>query len=215
MKFEKNMLLLYGITDRAWEGRQTLYEQVEEALKGGVTILQLREKNLKEEDFIREAVELRSLCHKYQVPLIINDNVQVAIKSGADGVHVGITDAPVAEIRKLTGKDFIIGATAKTVEQAREAEKNGADYLGVGAVFPSSTKKTAIRITREELERICSSVKIPAVAIGGITDENISEIKGGGMSGIAVVSAIFGAENIEKATAKLKEKAREAVENNE
>lgn len=123
MKFEKNMLLLYGITDRAWEGRQTLYEQVEEALKGGVTILQLREKNLKEEDFIREAVELRSLCHKYQVPLIINDNVQVAIKSGADGVHVGITDAPVAEIRKLTGKDFIIGATAKTVEQAREAEK--------------------------------------------------------------------------------------------
>ncbi|MDO5361218.1 MAG: thiamine phosphate synthase [Eubacteriales bacterium] len=215
MKFEKNMLLLYGITDRAWEGRQTLYEQVEEALKGGVTILQLREKNLKEEDFIREAVELRSLCHKYQVPLIINDNVQVAIKSGADGVHVGITDAPVAEIRKLTGKDFIIGATAKTVEQAREAEKNGADYLGVGAVFPSSTKKTAIRITREELERICSSVKIPAVAIGGITDENISEIKGGGMSGIAVVSAIFGAENIEKATAKLKEKAREAVEDNE
>lgn len=215
MKFEKNMLLLYGITDRAWEGRQTLYEQVEEALKGGVTILQLREKNLKEEDFIREAVELRSLCHKYQVPLIINDNVQVAIKSGADGVHVGITDAPVAEIRKLTGKDFIIGATAKTVEQAGEAEKNGADYLGVGAVFPSSTKKTAIRITREELERICSSVKIPAVAIGGITDENISEIKGGGMSGIAVVSAIFGAENIEKATAKLKEKAREAVEDNE
>ena len=215
MKFEKNMLLLYGITDRAWEGRQTLYEQVEEALKGGVTILQLREKNLKEEDFIREAVELRSLCHKYQVPLIINDNVQVAIKSGADGVHVGITDAPVAEIRKLTGKDFIIGATAKTVEQAREAEKNGADYLGVGAVFPSSTKKTAIRITREELERICSSVKIPAVAIGGSTDENISEIKGGGMSGIAVVSAIFGAENIEKATAKLKEKAREAVEDNE
>ena len=215
MKFEKNMLLLYGITDRAWEGRQTLYEQVEEALKGGVTILQLREKNLKEEDFIREAVELRSLCHKYQVPLIINDNVQVAIKSGADGVHVGITDAPVAEIRKLTGKDFIIGATAKTVEQAREAEKNGADYLGVGAVFPSSTKKTAIRITREELEGICSSVKIPAVAIGGITDENISEIKGGGMSGIAVVSAIFGAENIEKATAKLKEKAREAVEDNE
>lgn len=215
MKFEKNMLLLYGITDRAWEGRQTLYEQVEEALKGGVTILQLREKNLKEEEFIREAVELRSLCHKYQVPLIINDNVQVAIESGADGVHVGITDAPVAEIRKLTGKDFIIGATAKTVEQAREAEKNGADYLGVGAVFPSSTKKTAIRITREELERICSSVKIPAVAIGGITDENISEIKGGGMSGIAVVSAIFGAENIEKATAKLKEKAREAVEDNE
>lgn len=214
MKFEKEMLLLYGITDRAWEGRQTLYEQVEEALEGGITILQLREKNLKEEDFIREAVELRSLCHKYQVPLIINDNVQVALKSGADGVHVGITDTPVAEIRELTGENFIIGATAKTVEQAKEAEKSGADYLGVGAVFPSSTKKTAIRITKEELQKICSSVKIPAVAIGGITDENISEIKGGGMSGIAVVSAIFGAENIKEAAVELKEKAREAVYDN-
>lgn len=215
MKFEKKMLLLYGITDRAWEGRQTLYEQVEEALEGGITILQLREKNLKEEDFIREAVEIRSLCHKYNVPLIINDNVQVALKSGADGVHVGITDTPVAEIRELTGKNFIIGATAKTVEQAKEAEKSGADYLGVGAVFPSSTKKTAIRITKEELQKICSSVKIPAVAIGGITDENISEIKGGGMSGIAVVSAIFGAENIKEAAVELKEKVREAVEDNE
>lgn len=214
MKFEKEMLLLYGITDRAWEGRQTLYEQVEEALKGGITILQLREKNLKEEDFIREAVEIRSLCHKYNVPLIINDNVQVAFKSGADGVHVGITDTPVAEIRELTGKNFIIGATAKTVEQAKEAEKSGADYLGVGAVFPSSTKKTAIRITKEELQKICSSVKIPAVAIGGITDENISEIKGVGMSGIAVVSAIFGAENIKEAAVELKEKAREAVYDN-
>lgn len=214
MKFEKEMLLLYGITDRAWEGRQTLYEQVEEALEGGITILQLREKNLKEEDFIREAVEIRNLCHKYNVPLIINDNVQVALKSGADGVHVGITDTPVAEIRELTGENFIIGATAKTVEQAKEAEKSGADYLGVGAVFPSSTKKTAIRITKEELQKICSSVKIPAVAIGGITDENISEIKGGGMSGIAVVSAIFGAENIKEAAVELKEKAREAVYDN-
>ena len=201
MKFEKEMLLLYGITDRAWEGKQTLYEQVEEALKGGITILQLREKNLKEEDFIREAVEIRNLCHKYNVPLIINDNVQVALKSGADGVHVGITDTPVAEIRKLTGKNFIIGATAKTVEQAKEAEKSGADYLGVGAVFPSSTKKTAIRITREELQKICSSVKIPG-------------IKGAGMDGIAVVSAIFGAENIKEAAVELKEKAREAVYDN-
>ncbi len=214
MKFEKEMLLLYGITDRAWEEKQTLYEQVEEALKGGITILQLREKNLKEEDFIREAVEIRNLCHKYNVPLIINDNVQVALKSGADGVHVGITDTPVAEIRKLTGKNFIIGATAKTVEQAKEAEKSGADYLGVGAVFPSSTKKTAIRITKEELQKICSSVKIPAVAIGGITGENISGIKGAGMDGIAVVSAIFGAENIKEAAVELKEKAREAVYDN-
>lgn len=211
MEFKKEMLLLYGITDRSLTGRQTLYEQVEEALKGGITILQLREKHLDEEAFTKEAVEIGRLCHSYHVPLIINDNVQVALKSGADGVHVGIEDMPVKKIRELAGKDFIIGATAKTVEQAKNAEKNGADYLGVGAVFPSSTKKSAIRITRENLREICSGVKIPTVAIGGINRSNALEMKGGGMDGIAVVSAIFGAENIEQATCELKEKAKEAV----
>lgn len=208
MKFEKGMLLLYAVTDRGFVGRQTLYEQIEEALRGGVTMVQLREKKLPEAEFIAEAAEVKKLCEKYHVPLIINDNVEVAIRSGADGVHVGIEDMEVSEIRKRVPVDFIIGATAKTVEQAQKAERDGADYLGVGAVFPSPTKKNAIRITTEQLKAITGAVSIPAVAIGGITAENVEEIRGGGMSGIAVVSAIFGAEDIFRAAEKLKEKAR-------
>lgn len=211
MKFNRDSLLLYAVTDRAWTGRQTLYEQVEEALKGGVTLLQLREKGLDEESFIKEAVEIRMLCHRYNVPLIINDNVMVAQKSGADGVHVGIGDMPVDAIRRITGKDFIIGATAKTVEQAQKAERCGADYLGVGAVFPSPTKKNAIRITNEQLRQICSSVEIPAVAIGGISLDNVSRIAGGGMSGIAVVSAIFAADDIKSAAGKLRKEAEKVI----
>lgn len=211
MKFNKEMLLLYAVTDRAWEGRQSLYEQIEEALQGGVTIVQLREKNLSESELAAGAVKVKKLCDRYGVPLIINDNYKVAMKIGASGVHVGIEDAPVAQIRKTAGKDFIIGATAKTVEQAKAAEAAGADYLGVGAVFPSPTKKNAVRITTEGLKEICSSVNIPTVAIGGITLDNISEIKGGGMDGVAVVSAIFGAENIRDAASKLKEEAKAAV----
>ena len=206
IKFSKDNLLLYAVTDRSWVGRQTLLQQIEDALKGGVTMVQLREKGLEEDDFVTEAVQVRELCHRYQVPLIVNDNVEVALKSGADGVHVGIEDQPVEEIRSRVGKDFIIGATAKSVEQAQAAERAGADYLGVGAVFPSPTKINAIRITREQLYEICTSVTIPAVAIGGITQSNLSELKGGGMSGIAVVSAIFAAEDIEAATADLKKK---------
>ena len=212
MKFNENMLLLYAVTDRAWVGKQTLLEQIEDALKGGATIVQLREKKLDEDSFIEEAVQARDLCHKYNVPLIINDNVDVAIKSGADGVHVGIEDAPVAEIRKRVSADFIIGATCKTVEQAKIAEAAGADYMGVGAVFPSPTKTNAVRITNEQLCEIVSSVSIPAVAIGGISCDNVCEIKGSSVSGIAVVSAIFGAEDIEKATALLKERAKAVVE---
>lgn len=211
MKFSKDMLLLYAVTDRSWVGRQTLYEQIEDALKGGVTLVQLREKTLAEDEFIAEAVQIKELCHRYQVALIINDNVDAALKSGADGVHVGIGDAPVAEIRRRVPKDFIIGATAKTVEQAQAAENAGADYLGVGAVFPSPTKKNAIRITTEQLKEICSAVSIPAAAIGGISLDNVMEIKGGGMKGIAVVSAIFAAEDIETAASRLKEKAKEAI----
>lgn len=206
MKFQKEQLLLYAVTDRAWVGRQSLYEQVEDALKGGATIIQLREKELDEEAFLREAKQLAALCHSYNVPLIINDNVQIALKSGADGVHVGIEDAPVAQIRKETPPDFIIGATAKTVAQAQAAERAGADYLGVGAVFPSPTKQNAIRITNEQLQEICSSVSIPSVAIGGISYENVDELAGGGMDGIAVVSAVFGAKDIQKSTLELKEK---------
>lgn len=207
MKFNKDMLLLYAVTDQSWVGRQTLPEQIEAALQGGVTMVQLREKNLDEDSFLAEAIQVRELCHQYQVPLIINDNIHVALKSGADGIHVGIEDTPVAEIRQRVPADFIIGATCKTVEQAQAAEKAGADYMGVGAVFPSPTKTTAIRISNEQLREICSSVSIPAVAIGGITLDNMPEIQGGQVSGVAVVSAIFGAEDITAATKELKKQA--------
>lgn len=205
MIFQKDNLLLYAVTDRTWTEKQTLIEQIEEALKGGATMIQLREKNLAETDFINEAVAVRKLCHAYHVPLIINDNLNVALKSNADGIHVGIEDMPVEEIRKRAGKEFIIGATAKTIEQAKAAEAAGADYLGVGAVFPSPTKKNAIRITKEQLQQICGSVSIPAVAIGGIESSNVAELKGSGICGAAVVSAVFAAENILTATAELKE----------
>ena len=211
MKFNEKMLLLYAVTDRAWIGKQTLLEQIEDALKGGATIVQLREKKLDENSFVEEAIQVRDLCHIYNVPLIINDNVDVALKSGADGVHVGIEDTPVAEIRKRVPAGFIIGATCKTVEQAKTAEAAGADYMGVGAVFPSPTKTNAVRITNEQLREIVSSVSIPAVAIGGISYDNVCEIKGSSVSGAAVVSAIFGAENIEKATALLKERVKAVV----
>lgn len=208
MQFYKNSLLLYAVTDRAWTGRQTLAEQVEDALQGGVTCIQLREKQLNEDDFIREAIEIRAICHRYGVPLIINDNIRVARESGADGIHVGQEDCSANEVRKLFGRDFIIGTTAKTVEQAQRAQEDGADYLGVGAVFPSPTKTNALRITNEQLKTICASVSIPAVAIGGISLENMTEIAGCGMSGIAVISAVFAAEDIRAASAELKRKVR-------
>lgn len=205
IEFNNGSLLLYAVTDRSWTGKQTLYEQVEDALKGGVTCVQLREKELDEETFVKEAIEIKELCHKYGVPLIINDNLEVALKSGADGIHVGAEDITVAEIRRKVNKEFIIGATAKTVEQARKAEKDGADYLGVGAVFTSPTKKNAVRITAKQLNEICNSVSIPAVAIGGISLDNVSEIAGCGMNGIAVISAIFEADDIIETTKKLKD----------
>ena len=212
MKFNEKMLLLYAVTDQAWVGKQTLLEQIEDALKGGATMVQLREKKLDEDSFVEEAIPVRELCHRYNVPLIINDNIEVALKSGADGVHVGIEDVPVAEIRKRVSADFIIGATCKTVEQAKIAEAAGADYMSVGAVFPSPTKTNAVQISNEQLREIVSSVSIPAVAIGGISYDNVCEIKGSSVSGVAVVSAIFGAEDIEKATALLKERVKAVVE---
>lgn len=211
MKFHKEMLLLYAVTDRKWTGRQSLEEQIEDALKGGATMIQLREKNLPEKEFIEEAEKIKELCHRYHVPLIINDNVKAAVLSGADGVHVGKEDMPVSDIRKQVPEDFIIGATAKTVEQAKKAEQDGADYLGVGAVFPSTTKQNAIRITKDQLKEICSSVSVPAVAIGGITRQNIEELAGGKMAGAAVVSGIFAARDIQKETALLKKQIQEVL----
>ena len=211
MKLSKDDLLLYAITDSSSLDKKVFFEKIEEALQGGVTILQLREKELDEDSFTDEAIEVKAICRKYGVPLIINDNVNVALKSGADGVHVGIEDMPIDEIRRKTPDSFIIGATCKTVEQAQSAERLGADYMGVGAVFPSPTKKNAVRITREQLKEICSSVSIPAVAIGGITLENVGELQDGGMSGIAVVSAVFSADDIQKAASLLKEKAKSLI----
>lgn len=211
MRIQKENLLLYAVTDQAWVGRQTLLEQIEDALRGGATCVQLREKSLEKEAFAAEAQAVLALCRRYGAPLIINDRVDVALESGADGVHVGIEDAPVAEIRQKTGPDFIIGATAKTVEQARAAEAAGADYLGVGAVFPSPTKRNAIRITAEELRAICASVSIPAVAIGGITRENMGELRGCGMAGIAVVSALFSAADIRAAARELRAAAADLI----
>ena len=211
MKLSKDDLLLYAITDRRNLDKKMFFEKIEEALQGGVTILQLREKELDEDSFINEAIEVKNICRKHVVPLIINDNVNVALKSGADGVHVGIEDMPIDEIRRTVPDSFIIGATCKTVEQAQSAERLGADYMGVGAVFPSPTKKNAVRITREQLKEICASVSIPAVAIGGISLENVDELKGGGLSGIAVVSAVFSADDIQKAASLLKEKAKSLI----
>ena len=204
MNFTAQNLLLYAVTDRAWVGRQTLLEQIESALKGGATLVQLREKDLPRLDYIREAAQATALCHRYGVPLIVNDSLEVALKSGADGVHVGIEDQPVAE-------GFLIGATAKTVEQARAAQAAGADYLGVGAVFPSPTKKNAIRITTGQLREICASVSIPCVAIGGISRENLPALAGGGMDGFALVSAIFSQPDIEAACRELRALAERTV----
>lgn len=211
MKFDKQSLRLYAVTDRTFVGKQTLLEQIEAALRGGVSIVQLREKTLPFDAFVSEAVLVRELCRRYGVPLIINDNVDVALQSGADGVHVGIEDAPVAEIRRRAGKEFIIGATAKTVQQAQFAEQSGADYLGVGAVFPSPTKANAVRITAAQLRTICESVTIPAVAIGGITRENALTLRNCGVQGIAVVSALFSADDIESAAAALLQTAKAVI----
>ena len=212
MEFRKEQLLLYAVTDDAWTGEFTLLEQIEQALKGGVTLLQLREKEMDEEAFVEEAVKVKALCQRYNVPLIINDNLEVAMKSKADGVHVGMEDMDVANIRERVGKDFIIGATAKTVEQAKAAEEKGADYLGVGAVFPSPTKKNALRITRDDLKNIIASVKIPCVAIGGISMENMGELEKSGIAGVALVSAVFAAKDIEKTCGELKTKVKTLME---
>ncbi len=207
MKLKKEQLLLYAVTDRALFGGRTAEEAVREALEGGVTCVQLREKHLPEEALIAEAVRLKALCAQYGVPLIVNDNWRAAIAAGADGVHVGITDASVSEIRAAAPQGFLIGATAKTPAQAVAAEAAGADYLGVGAVFPSPTKPDALRITPEQLAAICGSVKIPAVAIGGITAENLETLRGSGIAGIAVVSAVFGAADIRQAASALHQAA--------
>lgn len=199
MNITEENLRLYAVTDRSWTGTETLYDQVEKALKGGVTLVQLREKELPETEFEQEARVLLQLCHKYNVKLIINDNVELAARVHADGVHIGQSDMAIEKARAILGKDKIVGVTAKTVSQAKAAEAAGADYLGSGAVFGSGTKKDAKPMEHARLQEICESVKIPVVAIGGIDSSNILQLKGRKMAGVAVVSGLFACEDIQKA----------------
>lgn len=196
MNWTNETLRLYAVTDRSWLNGRTLAEQVEEALEGGATCVQLREKALAEDEFLREAVELARLCHRYGVPLLINDNVEIARRSGADGVHVGQDDMEAHAARGLLGSDMIVGVTAKTVEQALRAQDAGANYLGSGAVFGSTTKLNARPMTKETLASICAAVSIPVVAIGGVNRANAASLAGTGIAGIAVVSGIFAAPDI-------------------
>ena len=198
MKCKEEYMRLYAVTDRMWTGRQTLLEQVEDALKGGATCVQLREKELDEESFLQEAYEMKALCEKYGVPFFINDNVEIAIKCKADGIHVGQDDMEASNVRALVGEDMMIGVSVNCVEQALPAVAAGADCLGVGAMFSTSTKLDADNVSFETLKEICDAVDIPVVAIGGITKENMMQLKGTGVDGVALVSAIFAAENIEE-----------------
>ncbi len=211
MRFDKSSMLLYAVTDRAFAKKQTLYEQVNSAIKGGITMLQLREKELSEAEFLKEAEKIKPLCRANDIPFIINDDVDVAVKCGADGVHIGQNDMAAEKVRQIIGEDMILGVSAQTPEQAVKAEEAGADYLGVGAVFPTSTKSDALSVSYETLKEICASVSIPVVAIGGICAENIKELSGSGIDGVALVSAIFGAEDIERECEILKKLTREVV----
>lgn len=211
MKCDKKDLLLYAVTDSRWANEKTLYEQVEEALKGGATFIQLREKNLNEEAFFAEALRLKELCGKYKVPFVINDRVDIAKKADADGVHVGQKDMEAENARKVLGTDKIIGVSAQTVEQAVQAERQGADYLGVGSVFSTGTKLDATHVTYDTLKEICAAVSIPVIAIGGISMENVKELSGSGICGVAVVSAIFAQKEIKKATVELRREVEKMV----
>ena len=211
MKFDKNCLRLYAVTDRHWLGGETLYSQVEKALRGGATFVQLREKDLPAEAVAGEAIKIRDLCRRFGVPFVIDDDVELAIKIDADGVHVGQSDMGALQARQLLGPDKILGVSARTPEQARRAQEQGADYLGVGAVFPTGSKKDAVEIDLSTVGEICRAVSIPSVAIGGITCENTNRLKGCGFAGIAVISALFGAPDIEEAARRLREAAEEMV----
>ena len=210
-KMKKEDLLLYAVTDRHWLNGETLYSQVEKTLEGGTTFVQLREKELDEAHFLKEAKEIKELCARYRVPFVINDNVDIALEMDADGVHVGQSDMEADDVRAKLGPDKIIGVSCKNVEQALLAKKHGADYLGVGAMYPTGTKKDATAVTPEALSAICQAVDIPVVAIGGINKDRLEPLKGTGVDGVAVVSAIFAAEDIEKATRELKEAVREIL----
>ncbi|MDU6640984.1 MAG: thiamine phosphate synthase [Alloscardovia omnicolens] len=217
MKFDnrkqavKDMMLLYGVTDRTWSSNYPLIQRITEALDNGMTCVQVREKHMRDEDFLSEAREVSALCKHYNVPFIINDNVDVAIACGADGIHVGQSDEAATQVRARVGSSMIVGVSASSLEEAIKAEKDGADYVGVGAVFSTSTKADADYLSMDELRAICETVNIPTVAIGGIHAGNIQLLQGTGIDGVAVVSAIFGADDSAAATAQLRALAEKVV----
>ncbi len=211
MNCDKKDLLLYAVTDRHWLNGRKLSDVVKESLDGGVTFVQLREKELEEDKFLEEAKELKELCKEYKVPFVINDNVDIAIAMDADGVHVGQSDMEAGNVRAKLGPDKIIGVSAQTVEQAVLAQQRGADYLGVGAVFPTGSKDDAVEVSHETLKAICEAVSIPVIAIGGISSENVKELAGSGIVGIAVISAIYAAKDIKKAAEELKSETKRAL----
>ena len=207
MKFDKDSLLLYAVTDRHWLKGRSLKEDVESALKGGASFVQLREKEdmaLDHDAYLQEALEIGKLCKSYGVPFVLDDEVELAIEADADGVHVGQKDMEAGRVREKLGEEKILGVSVQTVEEAILAKERGADYLGVGAVFPTGSKKDAVDVSLEILKAICEAVDLPVVAIGGISRENVMELKGSGIAGIAVISAIFAKPDIEKATADLR-----------
>lgn len=213
MRCDKASLLLYAVTDRSWLNGRNLADQVEECLKGGATMLQLREKALDEASFLREAFELKALCRHYGVPFLINDSVEIALGCDADGIHVGQGDMAAKSVREKIGPGKILGVSAQTVEQAIQAERDGADYLGVGAVFPTTTKSDADAVPLRELSEICRAVSIPVVAIGGVTRHNIMRLKGAGLAGVAVVSALFAENDITDAARVLRALSLEMSQN--
>lgn len=211
MLFTREHMLLYAVTDRSWLGDRRLTDQVEEILKAGATLLQLREKELSFDEFVTEAKQMKKITERYQIPLIINDSIDVAVAAGADGVHLGQGDDNILKAREILGRKKIIGISAHTVEEAMDAQNNGADYLGVGAVFGTATKKDAGIVTYEILKEICEAVTIPVVAIGGINSDNIMKLAGSGVAGVAVISALFAGKEPARETKKLQELAKNMV----
>ena len=210
----KKAMCLYAVSDSMWLNGRTLPEVIRESLEGGATFMQIREKNLPYDEFLALAKEVKKVTDEFRVPYVVNDEVEIAKAIDADGVHIGQSDKALVDARKILGPDKIIGVYAQTVEQAVEAQKNGADYLGVGSIFTTSTKLDADDVSLETLRAICDAVSIPVVAIGGIKEDNILDLKGTHVDGVAIVSGIFGAENIKEATSKLLAISKELVENN-
>ena len=212
MKLDKKSLLLYAVTDRMWLNGRTLAHDVEQTLLGGATFMQLREKDTTYEEFLRQAKEVKGVCKKFGVPFVINDNIDIALAVDADGVHVGQSDMEAGSVREKLGADKVLGVSVRTVEEARLAWERGADYLGVGAVFHTSTKPDAGDVTLAQLKEVCNAVPIPVVAIGGISRENVALLAGTDIDGVAVVSALFAAQDIQGATAEMKKMLERVVQ---